>query len=725
MLPFFVMATVFAGAQNDKSVKFGLLPALHYNMHSTNFRLLPGVQDSGAYAPLRSGSGFGYSILANFDFPFSSSSFFAMRAGYSRWDGTPRLQSLLPLVDGKIGTFEHRVEANFSLLSFEALMGTTIQDLLRINWGGEWAVLLHSELKEVEEVLEPSGATLVKTNTPSNTLFEGSLDDASALQFALVAGLQFLKPTISIGPLKAEPELRLSVPLSKIWRDGDWSITSLRLGAVLYFPSDKAADTTRVAPPPREQSPRDRPSVLQRRFVRYDTLNPHRDTVEIPMADIRQSGVVLDTIIYETKTKKVSRSTFHITQPIERYILQVPDVKPLLVASVAAIFVLADDSVTTRAKVTLEEFVMNRHIPLLNYLFFDEKSAQLPARYQQLDRAAVAGFDLGRLYSESTLDIYHHVLNIVGQRMRLYPDAVITITGCTDGTAAEAEAPLLADRRAGAIRDYLRDIWEIDPARIVTKQRSRPAQASNMDRPEGIAENRRVEIACNIAPIFDPLTLSDTLRIVDPPTIRFRTSVASDAGIRSWRLEVMQAGQVLKDIRGMGAVPANIDWDLNNDILRPIADEPLRYRLHLRDSTGQEIATPNDAVIQFEQRTLVRKRRERLGDKLIDSFSLILFDFDSSTLNARNQRVISFIRKRIQPDSRINITGTTDRLGDDEYNRLLSLRRANQTAAALGDFSSQIVGFGEDEFTFDNDLPEGRFYSRTVRVLVETPIRSK
>ncbi len=64
------------------------------------------------------------------------------------------------------------------------------------------------------------------------------------------------------------------------------------------------------------------------------------------------------------------------------------------------------------------------------------------------------------------------------------------------------------------------------------------------------------------------------------------------------------------------------------------------------------------------------------------------------------------------------ITGYADETGDVEYNRRLSLARARAVAAELSSFSPVINGAGEDTILYPNDTPEGRFYSRSVRITV-------
>ena len=70
----------------------------------------------------------------------------------------------------------------------------------------------------------------------------------------------------------------------------------------------------------------------------------------------------------------------------------------------------------------------------------------------------------------------------------------------------------------------------------------------------------------------------------------------------------------------------------------------------------------------------------------------------------------------------MEIVGYTDRLGEEQHNQELSAQRALSTARALGVPTSSASGAGESQLLFDNNLPEGRFYSRTVNVTIKTPV---
>ncbi len=400
--------------------------------------------------------------------------------------------------------------------------------------------------------------------------------------------------------------------------------------------------------------------------------------------------------------------------------MEVPEAP--LVASIKAMGLYPPNSEQQVVRMKVEEFYSPQLRPLLNYIFFAPGSATLPDRYHRITPDQTDAFRIDRLYQLDGVETYHHVLNIVGKRLRDNPDATIRLVGCTSERPGDAGVDGLARSRAQSVHDYLQNVWGIPDSRMTIETRGLPQKPSNPDVPDGIEENQRVEIYSDNNRIFEPVLTDDTLRTVTPPAIRFHPTARPEENVASWRIVASQDGQPLKSFSGTGAVPPTVDWDLQNDQPHvPRAETPMEYALTATDGSGRQVVTPL-ASIPVQLITLRHKRIERIRDKQIDRYSLILFDFGKSDIGPQNQRIIDMIRNRITIDAYIAIDGHTDRVGDAALNKQLSIDRANAVAKAIGTDNPTVRGDGESPDLYDNDLPEGRFYSRTVNVTVETPI---
>jgi outer membrane protein OmpA-like peptidoglycan-associated protein len=357
-------------------------------------------------------------------------------------------------------------------------------------------------------------------------------------------------------------------------------------------------------------------------------------------------------------------------------------------------------------------------------VFFDENSSTLPNRYRNLTEADTGGFRVERLYGKSELPTYYHLLDIIARRLQQNPDAELTLTGCNADFDSEKGALALSTKRAAAVKQYLMQVWGISADRIAVRERNMPEKHSSQNTPDGLAENRRVEMASNNPDILAPVITRDTLRKATPPMIRFLPDVSSDARVVSWELTASQQGEgVLKKFTGKGSLPEFIDWDLHYDPLSiPKNEANLEYMLEIRDEEGQRYVATG-MPIPVEQITLRKKRLERIADKEVDRYRLILFDIGSAELKPEQKELIRQLRGSIMLTSSVEIAGHTDRLGDDEANRLLSKQRAQAVADEIAAEKVIVRGLGEERLLHDNDSPEGRFYCRTVTVVVETPVQ--
>jgi outer membrane protein OmpA-like peptidoglycan-associated protein len=391
-----------------------------------------------------------------------------------------------------------------------------------------------------------------------------------------------------------------------------------------------------------------------------------------------------------------------------------------LSATVTASALQAGNAEEPIAQIQVEEFLTAQLRPLLNYVFFDDGSAELPDRYVKMTQDQTSSFGIGNLSNVDVLPTYYQILNVVGRRLQESPGAALTITGCNSDAGADMGNTVLSRQRAEAVRDYLRDIWSIPVTRLRIEARDLPEKPSNTTDPDGIAENRRVELHSDDPTILEPVFTNDTLRTSNPPSVRFRPGAQTEVGVKGWKLIASQGGRTLKEFNGSGAVPATIDWRLEQTSI-PRSAGPIEYRLEVTSTDGQTYTTQT-ARLPVDQITVQRKREERVADKEVNRYSLILFDFGKSDISEPNRRIIDFIKSRITPSAEVKVTGHTDRVGEDAFNQKLSQERAAATARVLGVTNASIEGLGESRLLYNNDLPEGRFYCRVVNVVVETPL---
>lgn len=388
---------------------------------------------------------------------------------------------------------------------------------------------------------------------------------------------------------------------------------------------------------------------------------------------------------------------------------QSQEVKPAVKELTVGLRAYASGDTMAYANIRIEQYRSNQLQPLLNYIFFEKDRAEIPSRYHTLKQFTEPT-------TQSTLEYYDDILNIIGQRMQQYPTATLTLTGCTDGI----EGQETARKRAETVANYLKQTWGVAGNRLSIIARALPERPSAPEEEAGKEENRRVEITSSNEHLLAPIELSDSVTAVRADDIVFVPQVQSTEPITSWQLTLRRNNTPVAVYHG-AQLPRSVVWHPNDSVLHLQGNNnPIQAELTVTTPTATKEA---EQRVQVEELSIDRKRRERLGDLEVDRYSLILFDFNSAALSKENRHIIEEIRKRISPTSTVRIEGYTDRLGDDEHNRKLSEDRATAVKDALGVTGAQVVGYGETKMLETNDLPEGRFYSRTVVVQVETRVQ--
>jgi outer membrane protein OmpA-like peptidoglycan-associated protein len=387
-----------------------------------------------------------------------------------------------------------------------------------------------------------------------------------------------------------------------------------------------------------------------------------------------------------------------------------------------AVGVDADGNETPIASLKIEEFLSTNAYPLLAFIFFAENSSDLQSKFIQLKASETAAFHPEQLYGQSTMEIYHNVLNVIAYRLQKYPNATLTLTGCNADVGMEKGNTSLSQHRAETIRDYFTKVWNIPETHIQIESRSLPAKPSNPKTPLGQEENRRVEITCNIPEVLDVFISYDTARVSTPPLIRYKLSASSPQGIDHWKLGLTQSQRFLTGFTDPGTPPASVDWDLeNNQATVPHYGGDVHSDFEVTESTGKTCEKSFDLLTNIV--TLRQKKAENLEDYKIERYSLVLFDFARSTMTDAQSRIIDLIKSNITPASQLTIEGYTDKTGSHEGNAKLATSRATSTRDALARPDATVRGIGDRRLLYSNDTPEGRFYCRTVQIEVKTPVK--
>lgn len=367
-------------------------------------------------------------------------------------------------------------------------------------------------------------------------------------------------------------------------------------------------------------------------------------------------------------------------------------------------------------------------LPMLNSIFFDEGSVNIPNRYVLLNSGQASAFTETELQKESNqnmpgrsarqLNVYHNILNILGDRLRANPSAAITLTGASSTGTTDGKA------YAESVKNYLVSVFGINAARINTNARNKPLHPS--EQPGGSkelvllrTEDTRVDISSTSAELLaevgggmmKPVKIMATqINPLDSHVI-FNVDGAKNL-LQSWSINITDSQGI---VQHYGPYTSDMESVPGAAILgnSPTGD----YKVTLLETTKK------GALIQKESTIHLIKQDNNIPQGLRYS---IVFDFDrAQSIESYNQFLTNVVVPQIADGSTVIIHGHTDVIGAEDYNQKLSDSRAKQTQAILeralkasgkNNVRFDTLGFGEEDShsPFENGLPEERFYNRTV-----------
>ncbi|MDT8416090.1 MAG: OmpA family protein [Flavobacteriaceae bacterium] len=370
--------------------------------------------------------------------------------------------------------------------------------------------------------------------------------------------------------------------------------------------------------------------------------------------------------------------------------------------------------------------------PLRNYVFFEEGSTEISNRYVRLQKNQVKDFreDQLEVYvpenlsgrSAREMTVYYNVINILGDRMKKYPSSRVTLVG------SSANNPEEAKKMAVSVKTYLVDVFGIADNRIAVEGRSVPA--INSTRPNGVNElvflldeDRRVTIESNTPDLLmefqtgsgAPLKPVEFVVVQEAPVdsyVVFNVS-REDDDFESWKIEIRDEQGALQSFGPYTEQSVSI---------------PGKFILGTRPEGDYKVTmvglTKDGQTVRKE--TSVHMVLWTPSDDVEAMRFSVIFEFDDAeAIKIYEKYLTEIVAPKIPAASKVIIHGHTDIIGDQAYNKKLSLARAegvrkilqsSLAKAGKNNVTFEVIGFGENENSspFENNLPEERFYNRTV-----------
>ena len=651
-----------------------------------------------------------------------------LRVGYSNLSVNYRVEAEIGNViaaNGNVtrGISAHIVETDISVLKISPYFAANLFGNLVGTIGLNFSSMLSNGYNQREELVSPAGVLYFSKDTTSpwhlkrvrNKYDNQIIPNVNSLQIGLGLGFgyqiplgrhSFLVPELSynfnftdIAPVLSKSSTIVTdkdgnkTKIENV-KDGSWKASALQIGVAFKFPV--------LSYPP--EAP-----IIPEIFYQRDTVIEHK------------IGITVPEIVLKNRTKTLKGIDTLITENYVKYLPQ----QAALTANLAY-YAMDKGQRSDVVAITIEEFETTEGFPLLPIVYFKDGNSDLTQTSMRLLTAnTVSNFDYNKLKSD-IFDLYNNTLNILGKRLKDNPKLDITIAGYSSGSGADAQDRNIWQKRANVVRDYFVNVWGIESRRLKVEQRQpeRRRGVSDSDN-DVIEENQKVEMFANYE-ILKPIILSEIEKISNPPQIVFEMSGSSEIGLSNYSLVLTQGGNKLREFSesvSSNQFNANKSWNIVEAPV-PMLERPVEAILTVKDISNQEATKTHNFDIQ--QKTIRNKRALVEGDKRIERYSLVLFALDSDNLTPIHQKVLDEVKKSIQPNSELYIYGYADRTGNEQHNENLARRRCERVNSYINPGNRIIAtmqAVGSKELIYNNDIPEGRAFSRTVKIEIRTPIK--
>ena len=368
-----------------------------------------------------------------------------------------------------------------------------------------------------------------------------------------------------------------------------------------------------------------------------------------------------------------------------------------------------------------------------NSVFFDLGSTEIPNRYVKLNQTQAISFkeedlqesqpgNLNSGRSSRQLVVYHNVLNIMGDRLRANPQSSITLTG------ASGRSPTEGKIMAETIKQYLVIVFGIDASRISTEGRDKPVNPS--EQPGGTKElallreeDRRVDIVSTSPELLMQVggISSSFLKPVQITAVQedpldshvIFTATGAEELLSSWSVKVTDEEG---NVQSYGPYKKDQASVSGKTILGNSTQG--NYNILMLGQTKG-----GDSIRKESYVSLMKMDDDPKQEGLRYS---IVFEFDKAkTIDTYEKFLTDIVVPLIPENGTVIIHGHTDNIGDEKYNQSLSQERAlgaqkiiehALSSAGKKGVKFETYGFGKDAgmAPFENNLPEERFYNRTV-----------
>lgn len=251
-------------------------------------------------------------------------------------------------------------------LGLSILANYRFDDALSIGGGLRFGGILSSTFEQDEKLESPTNAVFTDNQARTRNQFYGSIPDMSVVEGGIVMLGRYALPLNARNTTQLIPEIAYEFPITDLLKsDETWQVHTIRFGVSIVFSYTK------------------------------------EETIIIPLE-------TKDPILIPSLT---------ITTPSRNQVQMKQNLTSLIQSPIKAILYDTNGSPVDNV-IKIEKKVARNMFSIINYVFFDSSSAEIPSRYKQLNDIETSNLSIDDIRTDSAINLYHNVLNILGQRLQ-------------------------------------------------------------------------------------------------------------------------------------------------------------------------------------------------------------------------------------------------------------------------------------------------------------------
>jgi outer membrane protein OmpA-like peptidoglycan-associated protein len=336
-------------------------------------------------------------------------------------------------------------------------------------------------------------------------------------------------------------------------------------------------------------------------------------------------------------------------------------------------------------------------LPLVNAVFFNQNSSEIPKFYIQEEKDVNKEFFFG-----DALDVHKYSIIRIARIIKQNPNSSIVLESSTSGAEDEPQGIELSRQRVESVKKALVNLG-IAENKISINVLQIPKVPTAQEDVRGKEENRRVDMVLKNAPLMEYVDIQKYKGI--------KGSIDFNLNFKNLDENKVTVSENINNTKTIYDKPGKHSIKINTRV--PEKQEELEIEVVV---TGKNVNSADRSIVSISQ--IPNENKELY----LDNFEAILmFTFNSSDLGEANKVLLKQLVEKIPEGSTISIIGSTDIIGTAEYNAELAKQRASNTEKFIRLISGNKLKIETDTNInkFDDTTQQGRFLNRSIKIRIK------